>query len=241
MSMASTRIGIVALIAAATGCGGVVPPAEPGFDFSGAVPFDLAHVNVDASFRGPDLAGYDLTCDAAGILAGGDPRGHWNYYAACASPDSLYQLQANCPTIAIDGFKMSGPDGSARPYGTLDLNSDKTYSRDTHSLLTAHATVPSTCSQPFGSCESYGVGESAQVNWLDMRCHQGSDCSCTIRVDMSVSETGTWTATSTGFTTSSTLGGPQPFDSSSSGDVLRHRGDATTLRRNRGLTYVLLR
>ncbi len=241
MSMACARIGIVAIVAAAMGCGGGDAPADPGFDFSGAVPFDFARENVDASFRGPDLAGYDLTCDTAVTLAGGDPSGHWNYHAACASPDSLYQLQANCPAITIDGLVVSGPDASSRPNGTLDLNSDKTYARVTNSLLRAHAIVPSTCSQPFGGCESYGVGESAQVNWLDMTCHQGSDCSCTIRVNMSVSETGTWAATSTGFTTSSALGGPQPFAASSSGDVLRHRGDATTLRKNRGLTYVLLR
>ena len=226
----------------ALNCGGSKPPEDMIYDFSGVAPLDLERPEFDAFVSGPDLAGYDLTCDPATALTGGDPTGHWSYYGACASGDALYQIQDTCVGLVIDNVVLKDPQGTGRAYGTLDLDSGGTFSRDSHVLVTAHATAPSSCTQPFGGCANFGTGESAQFNWLTMACTTtGSVCSCALSADLSKAETGSWTHTSTGYTTTGAIGGPQTFTFAASNNELRHHGDSTSLRGNRGITYVLLR
>lgn len=218
-------------------------PEDTAYDLSGAVR-DLASSGLggDASLPNADLAGYELSCDPAVALTGGAAKGHWQYYAACASPEALFQLQASCPLLTLDAVKVTSPTGLGVVSGALVLAADGTFSRTTEARLAAHAAVPLACAQPFGGCAPYASGQAAQFNWLEMSCQPSSDgCSCVIAADISRSDTGTWIASTDGFTTTGAQGGPQSFSASATANTLKHRGDALSARGDRGVTYVLIR
>ncbi|MEO9195151.1 MAG: hypothetical protein ABI445_15990 [Polyangia bacterium] len=227
-----------------TSCGGSPTPISETFDFAGIdmAIGDLAEDLGDAGEVGTDLAGYELTCDPGTSLSGGDPVGAWSYYAACASPEALFQLQAVCPTITIGGMKLTGTSGGGEPNGTLHLFEDGTFNNTTFSHLYANAVVPPSCYASTGNCGQYGTTQSDQFNWLDMKCQtSGATCSCTISFDASIQENGTWARTADGFSTSAALNGTQNFSATATSNTLHERGDASSVRGKRGITYVLIR
>lgn len=238
------RTALMTALCALACCGGGEDAAEETFDFAGLdlSVEDLAEDVGDASRMGADLTGYDLTCDPGAPIGGGDPVGSWSYYAGCAAPEALYQLQATCSGIAFSGMKVTGASGSENPSGVLQLFKDGTFKNTSSSHLYANAVMPSSCYAGAGSCSQYGATQTDQYNWLDMKCHtSGAMCLCVVSVDASIQEDGTWARTADGFSTSAPLNGTQSFTATATTTTMHERGDAASARGKRGITYVLIR
>ena len=217
-------------------------------DFSGLVFADLAvrdlAVATDARPSNPDLVGYELTCDPnATLVPASSPAGSWTLVSACAAPDALFQLKDQCASTTFVNMVLSAASDLTQPVsGAIDLRSTGGFARAIHARLHATAQVPATCVEPYGgSCAAFESNQAAQFNWLDITCsNMGSGCTCDVATDVSNSDSGTWSATAAGFSTM-VAKGSESFLASVVGNVLRVRGDATTLRGERGITYVLIR
>ncbi len=82
--------------------------------------------------------------------------------------------------------------------------------------------------------------DAGQFDSLTIACSSKNGvCRCPMSFDADRNESGTWSRTGDGYTlTSSTLANPLHFSAELHDTVLRYRGDATTTRGDRGITYV---
>ncbi len=215
---------------------------------------DLATVR-DASMR--DQSDDDLggpACDPTGSLGGvvgvsGDAGdgvtldGTWQFANGCGTDDALYQLSGACPTMTFASVVVTDDAYGNPPYGALTFAGGDAFMRSSHAGIVASVFAPTSCTSGSGNCAVFAANLKTQFNWIDESiCTTATGgCDCTIHAEMSVSDTGSFTANGDALVIQGQVGGAQQYAFGLAGNELRIRGGANTTRGSRGITYVLTR
>jgi hypothetical protein len=136
---------------------------------------------------------------------GGDVVGIWTVSSSCLTVGGNVDMQAGglaCPTAAVTG--------SLQVTGTLTLNSDGTYSDNTHTSGTEVLDVPAECKELSGTtfeCDRLGgplqgLGYSV-ANCVDAASGGGCTCTATVDQDGGIAVVSTGAPTSGNYTTAS--------------------------------------
>ncbi len=177
--------------------------AEPDAGPADSGPRDTGPADTGPADTGPADAGAPsdagtvvpacIPAMSANDACGGDPVGNWTYVDACVDPAVFAEARDACPSIGINQL-------SASEVGTISLQANLTFNRNTTASFVYDVTVPLLCSFFIGNCndvEDYIEASIPATNSVATCSNRpGGGCGCNVLVEQISIDSGTYTVDS---------------------------------------------